>query len=283
MDYALLALAALTVACQNITKKKFNQKSSVGIFFFSGMISLCAMVFFIVINDDWRYQPEQLLHSFGFALSYTAYTLFAVLAMKEGSLAKTSLILSSSLLIPTFYGFLFLNETIGITLIVGLVLLIAGLWLINYEKNPAPSTWKWAVYAFLAFAGSGMCSVVQKIEINTFGSVGKNVFMIVALAMVTVLLFTVSLFSKQERTAFGSIVKKGFPLAAVCGLFNGLCNMLVMYLNPRVPASVIFPVISGGGVVLVFIYAVLVLKEKFTLRQKLGYALGIVSIVLMNL
>ena len=142
MDYVLLAVAALTVACQNITKKKFNQKSSVGVFLFSGMISLCAMAFFIVINDDWSYLPEQLPHSFGFALSYTAYTLFAVMAMKAGSLAKTSLVLSSSLLIPTLYGFLFLNETISITLVVGLALLIAGLWLVNYVKEKSVATFE---------------------------------------------------------------------------------------------------------------------------------------------
>lgn len=193
VDYVLLAVAALTVACQNITKKKFNQKSSVGVFLFSGMISLCAMAFFIVINDDWSYLPEQLPHSFGFALSYTAYTLFAVMAMKAGSLAKTSLVLSSSLLIPTLYGFLFLNETISITLVVGLALLIAGLWLVNYVKEKSVATLKWALFAFLAFAGSGMCSVVQKMQINTFGTEGKNVFMIVALAIVTVMLFTVNL------------------------------------------------------------------------------------------
>lgn len=283
MDYALLAVAALTVACQNITKKKFNQKSSVGVFLFSGMISLCAMLFFIVINDDWSYRPEQLPHSFGFALSYTAYTLFAVMAMKAGSLAKTSLVLSSSLLIPTLYGFLFLNEAISITLVAGLALLIAGLWLVNYVKEKSVTTLKWALFAFLAFAGSGMCSVVQKMQVNTFGTEGKNVFMIVALAIVTVMLFTVALFSKPERTNIGSIVKKSLPLAAACGVFNGLCNMLVMYLNPRVPASILFPVISGGGVVLVFLYSVLVLKEKFTLLQKIGYGLGVASIILMNL
>ena len=72
-------------------------------------------------------------------------------------------------------------------------------------------------------------------------------------------------------------------MAALCGVFNGLCNYLVLYLNPRLPASVMFPVISAGSVVLVFVYATLVQHEKFNLRQKIGYALGVVSIVLLNL
>lgn len=283
MDYVLLALTALTVACQNITKKLFSKKSAVGVFFYSGMISMFAMLFFVVINDDWTFHPEQLGYSFGFAVSYIGFTLFGVLAMKEGSLAKTALVMSSSLLIPTFYGFLFLNEPVSIALLVGLCLLLIALWLINYVKESSGATWKWVIYAFLAFAGAGMCSVVQRMQNDTFGAEGKNLFMILALAMVTVILFVVALFSEPERQNFGNIVRKGLPLAALCGSFSGLCNMLVMYLNPRVAASVLFPVISGGGVVIAFLYAVIVLKEKFTLWQKVGYALGVISIVLMNL
>ena len=79
------------------------------------------------------------------------------------------------------------------------------------------------------------------------------------------------------------VIKKGLPLAALCGISNGLCNYLVLYLNSRLPASVMFPVISAGSVVLVFVYATLIQREKFNLRQKIGYALGVLSIVLLNL
>lgn len=247
------------------------------------MIALCAMVFFVAITRDWSYSLPQLLPSAAFAVCYASATLFAVLAIKHGSLAKTTLIMSCSLLIPSFYGMLFLKEPVSATLVIGIILLVVALIMINYEKDPAPATVKWAIFAFLAFVGNGMCSTVQKIEQNTYGDSGKNVFMIVALGLVAVIMFTMSAFSKDERENCKDIVGKGWIWAALCGVFNGLCNFLVLYLNPRIPASVLFPVISGGSVVMVFIYAILIQKEKFNARQKIGYALGVLSIVLLNL
>ena len=281
--YVILGIAALTVTCQDIFKKKFNQKSDIGVFFFGGMISLFAMMFFIAVNRDWSYSLSQLGYSFSFAVAYATATLFVVLAIKYGSLAKTTLIVSCSLLLPSFYGIIFLREPVGVKLIIGTLLLIVALVMINYEKSSAPTTFKWSIFAILAFIGNGMCSVVQKLEQNTYGSDGQNVFMIVALAMVTVILFIMSFASKEERGQQIRIVKLGWIWAALCGICNGLCNYLVMYLNPRLPASVMFPVISAGSVVLVFLYATLVQHEKFNIRQKIGYAIGVVSIVLLNL
>lgn len=283
MVYVLLGLAALSVTCQDIFKQKFNQKSKNGVFLFSGMISFAAMLFFVAVNRDWSYSSQQLLHSAAFALCYASSTLFAVLAIKHGSLAKTTLILSCSLLIPSFYGMVFLGEPVSVTLVVGIILLVTALIMINYEKDPAPATLKWAIFVFLAFVGNGMCSTVQKIEQNTFGDSGKNVFMIVALALVSVIMLIMSALTKSERENCKDVITKGWLWAALCGVFNGLCNYLVLYLNPRLPASVMFPVISGGSVVMVFVYATLIQKEKFNLRQKIGYALGVLSIVLLNL
>ncbi|MBP3369330.1 MAG: EamA family transporter [Clostridia bacterium] len=281
--YVVLGITALTVTCQDIFKKKFNQKSNTGVFSFGGMISFFAMLFFVAVNRDWSYSLSQLFYSFGFAVAYATATLFAVLAIKYGSLAKTTLIVSCSLLIPSFYGMIFLGEPVGVNLVIGTVLLVIALIMINYEKESSPTSLRWAIFAILAFLGNGMCSVVQRIAQNTFGGEGQNVFMIVALAMVTVMLFGMSFASKEERGERRRVLRVGCLWAALCGACNGLCNYLVLYLNPRLPASVMFPVISAGSVVLVFFYATAVQHEKFNLRQKIGYAIGIVSIVLLNL
>ena len=281
--YLILGIAALTITCQDIFKKKFNQRCDKGSLLFGAMIALFAMLFFVAVNRDWSFRPGQILYSFLFAVSYATTTCCAILAIKHGSLAKTSLIVSCSLLVPSVYGMLFLNEPVGFSLILGTVLLVVALILINYEKDPTPSTVKWFLLVALAFFGNGMCSTVQKMQQLSFGESGKNVFMIVALAMVTLILAFMSLFSREERGHHCEIVKKGLLFGALCGILNGLCNYLVLYLNPRLPASVMFPVISAGSVVLVFVYATVFQHEKFDLKQKIGYALGVVSIVLLNL
>ena len=290
MNYLLLGIIALCVTVQNIFKQKYNDRVKGGILFFNGFCALFAMLFFMVINRDWSYRAELLLPSFGFALSYAVAGVGTVFAIRYGSLAKTSLIISCSLLIPSFYGILFLNEPVGWTLIVGTVLLVIALVLTNYRKPTEEDErqgyclWKWVIFVILAFVGNGMCSTVQKIEGLVYGDEGKNMFMIVALAMVTVMLCGTSFLMKEERAVVKISLRRGWLLGALCGVINGLTNALVMLLNARnMPASVMFPVISGGGIVLIFLYATLIRKEKFNLQQTLGFALGVVSIVLLNL
>ena len=289
MVYVLLGIAALAVTCQDIFKQKYNSRCNGGVFFFSGMISLFAMLFFMAVNRDWSYRAELLLPSVGFALSYATATVCAVLAIRCGSLAKTTLIVSCSLLIPSFYGMVALKEPISVTLVIGTVLLLVALFLINYrkqakgERKTKGASWKWAIFVVLAFVGNGMCSTVQKAEQLYFGEEGKNMFMIVALGFVVVILLTLSFCLREERTAMKETLRRGWLWALLCGLMNGLTNYLVIYLNPRLPASVLFPVISGGSLTLVFLYSTLIRKEKFSPRQYVGFLVGVVSIVLLNL
>lgn len=68
------------------------------------------------------------------------------------------------------------------------------------------------------------------------------------------------------------------------GFANGLTNFLVMYLNlHEMNGSIMFPVISGGSMLIIFFWSRFVLKEHFTIRQYVGYALGLLAIVILNL
>jgi drug/metabolite transporter (DMT)-like permease len=273
------------VAVQNVLKQKFNNRCTGGVFFFSGLVSVFAMSLFIAVNREWYFEARLLIPSAGFALSYAAATVFAVLAMKYGSLALSSLIISCSLLIPTFYGMIALSEPVRATLIVGLVMLVGALVMINYrkEKKEGGNALKWAVCVTLAALGNGMCSVVQKAKQEYWGEAGNNTFMIAALAMVGAIMIIIALCYREERVILGEVARKGTLFALACGLANGITNMLVIYLNPRLSASVIFPVISGGSLVMVFIYSVFVEKERFTKMQYAGFFLGVASIILLNL
>lgn len=285
MPYLLLSIAALAVTGQNIFKQKFNDKCKSGTFFFTGMIAVFAMIFFIAINRDSYYSAKLILPSAAFALSYASATFFAVLAIRYGSLAKSCLIISFSLLVPSFYGILFLREPVSLELILGTVLLIVSLFLINYEKEETEekASLKWYVFVFLAFMGNGLCSTVQKAKQQIHGTEGDNLFMIVALAMVAVLMFILAFCSREERTTVKETIRHGFLWAILCGVANGLTNYLVILLNLELPASTLFPVISSGSLVLSFLYSVFVVREKFSTRQYIGFLIGVVSIVLLNL
>ena len=284
MVYILMIITALFITGQNIVKQKYNNKCAKGTYTFSGMIAFGAFAFFLACNRDWTYSIKLLLPSVAFAIAYAMATVFAVLAIKHGSLTVTTLIISYSLLIPTFYGIFFLKESVGVFLIVGIILLALSLWLTNYRKGEKKQkvTVRWVVYVVLAFVGNGMCSTVQKWEQMTYGEQGQNMFMIVALA-ITVAVFFVCALLTGEKKDIPEVAKKGWVLALFCGVMNGAVNYLVLYMNPKISASVMFPVLSAASLVMVFIYSLLFEKEKFTPMQCVGFAVGVISVILLNI
>ena len=287
MNYFLLFLTALFIVFQKVCQDRYNARRDSGVFFFAGMISFFAMCFFAAINRNWTWSSELILPAVGFGLSYAAATVFVVLAIKSGSLAKTTLITSYSLMVPAFAGLFVLREPLGIPMLVGLVLLVLSLWLTNYRKASADApkekvTLKWIIFVLLAFVGNGMCSTVQKLTPHFLGAdINQNLYMIAALGLSSVVLITASFLTKE--TNLKATLKIGAPLALLDGLFNGAVNYLAIYLNQFIPASVMFPVLSAGEIILIVPYSLLVRREKFTAAQWAGFAVGVVSVVLLNL
>lgn len=282
MVYVALIVTVLFLTGQNIVKKKYEQISSSGVCFFSGMVSLFAMLMFAAVNRNWSFEAGLLLPAFLFGVSYACATVGFLLSIKYGSLANSSLVLAYSLLIPTVYGLIFLDEPIGVTLIIGLFLVALSLWLINYQKTGERITWKWVVFVLIGFFGNGMCSAVQKAAAISYGDEKINLIMVLALGMSSAMMFVASPLMR-EREISSVTVKKGWYLALACGLMNGVVNLLVIFMNTRLPASVMFPVLSGGNLITVFLYSVLVLRERFSVKQYIGFFVGVLSVVLLNL
>lgn len=87
--------------------------------------------------------------------------------------------------------------------------------------------------------------------------------------------------SKDDRV---SVTKGALCPAALCGVSNAIVNAAVMFLNNRsFPTAVMFPVISAGGIVIIFIASVTFFKEKMSPLQVIGFVLGILSIIFFNL
>ena len=282
MNIFYLISIIIGVSAQNIIKKPYTDKTNgKGVYFFSLLTSLSAMLFFVLISNGLNFEIRILPYSLLFALSYALTTVFSVLSVACGSLSLTSLIISYSLMIPTFYGLIFLNDDISIGLFPGIALLALSLLLINKKSDDSPITLKWLIYVLLAFIGNGMCTVSQKMQQVAFGGEYKNEFMILALAVVSIILSLLIIVS--ERKEIKTYVKFGWHLSIICGIMNGAVNLFVMLLSGKMPASLMFPLISAGGIIVTYIVSRFFYKEKLTKTQLCGFILGTISVVFLNI
>lgn len=282
MNAIFLLLVILGISAQHVTTKAYSTKAG-GAYSFSAAKTLTVLIVFtLTAGRNLTFSSESIIYSVAFAIAYSVNAIFTVLAINTGPLSLTSLIGQYSLIIPTLCGLLILNEEAGVALIIGIVLLLVSLLLINLEgkKEEKKITLKWGIYVFLSFVGNGGCSTIQKIQQIKCNGAYKSEFMIIALLISTIALFICTLIS--ERDIMVHSFKKGFPYYSTCGLANGAVNFFVLVLATRMPASVMFPIISAGGIVTTALISIFVYKEKLSLPQKIGMVLGIAAVVVLG-
>ena len=284
MKFMLIGTTIFTCIGQNLLKKRYNKDGQEGPFFFGFLVALFALLFFLLTTKDISLTRVILPYSIGFALTYATCICGSVIAFRTGSLAITSLILSYAVLIPTLYGLLFLKEKATPVQILGIAFMLLSLYLLR-ANSPSKETSKkisiqWILAVFIAFFTDGMCATIQSMQQRVFNGTQNGNYMILSLIICTGFLGILSLIT--ERRHIKVLWKKSlFP--ALCGVFNGATNYLVMIIIALVPVSIYFPVLAAGQLLLMFLISVLVYKEKFQTRQILGLFVGLLSLILLNL
>lgn len=292
MGVLYLVAIIFGISIQSVFKKSYSQKhGSGGVFTFAMITVLTACLFFVVSGGfKFNFNAEVLPYAIGFAAAYCAATVFGFWAILTGPLSLTSLATSYSLLIPTFWGIIFDGDKTSVWLYIGIALLAASLVFINMkdkkpggEKNApeARITVKWVIFVLIALVTNGACSTIQPAQTKKFGGAYDSIFMIISLAIVAVVLLAFALW--KERRVLLPTIKVGTHYMVLCGIANGVVNLFVMLASMTIPKSVMFPLISAGGIVLTWIISVFLYKEKLSTKQNIGLVLGIVSIVFLNL
>lgn len=282
MQYFLLFIVIIMCTAQTVLTKQYNVSAKeINVFSFSAVSSFAALAFFVVSGGfQFAFAAEYIPYSIGFAAAYTTSGIANFLAIHWGSMSITNLVSSYSLLIPTVYGLIALQEKLSAVGIVGVVCLLVSIFLINDSKEKASFSFKWIVALVFAFVAGGMCSTVQKMQQVACDGAYKSDFMVVALVISTCA-FAAAAVLKKEKVKNGFAICTGF--GAMRGVANGIVNLLVMVLAGSIPNAILFPSVSAGGIVLGFIMAVTVYKERLSRQQLIGYVIGTVSVILLNL
>lgn len=292
MQFILLIF--ITVVClsmQDVSKKCYScvgTKDKMGIYTYYFVSVLVTMAVFAVnLNSELFFEPLMVPYSIGFAVSYFAAVLFTLKAIESGSLSLTSLIVSYSLLIPSLYGLIFLNEGISAAKLIGLALLVVSLFCMQADKKDKKKgakriNKKWCVFVAIAFIGNGMCSTLQKVYQLHSGGRGKSEFMLIALCITAIAFLVLRVIHSDTEKGFLPTAKNGGWFGVVSGLCNGIVNWLIMVMSNQ-PASVVYPSISAGSVVLTIAISKIFFKETHSRIQNLSFIIGVFSVVFLNI
>lgn len=223
-----------------------------------------------------------------FGIAFAGATLFTLLAIAEGSLALSGLVISYSLLMPTTWSIIFDGSDVykHWQFIVGIVLLCLSLFLIrgkDGEQGQKKITKRWIIYVILAFFSNGVCNIVMDVHQQSYPGQYRSAFLAMSMIVVVAVCAAVILIRHSKNVRY---VRKPLVIcSSLNGTVNATANLLLMTIIGvgLIPAAVMFPVMSAGQSIFCFLISFILFRERFTKNQYIGYFLGALSVVLLNM
>lgn len=276
-----ISLIVLSSACsvgQSTFTKLASAKdpSSSSMRFNSLKIGAALILFLLISFYSMQFHLPTVLFASWYGLTLFFSTWFGYLALMNGSMALTSLIVSYSVIIPCFFGIAFLGETPGVMRIAGIILLLISMYLLKQQADNVKYSKQWFLYVAITFLCNGFGSITQKMHQTLYPSSYCNEFMICSLFVTFVLFFIISMNSREEKIVG---VRK---YAVIAGILMGFSNYLSLFLSSKVNASVLFPLSSTFSMFCNIAISKLCFKDKFNAMQLTGIGLGVFSVLLIK-
>ena len=292
MGYLLVLLFVALNMGESIAVKSYAKKYNSGGFIMNAIIALFACLFFVskvlLFSDGFNFMQEMIPYALVNSVFYSCGFYFAFVAFKIGPFGLTRLIANFSLMFPIFYGIFFLNEPTGIFTYIGIVLIVAAMFMMNYtgksasrEKKEGTVSLKWLACILISTFANGFISVVTRMQQIKFENACSNEFQIISIGGSFLFLTIVGIIT--DRKNLNHVLKKGTLYGAVSGLFNGAKNFTILLIYELLPLSVVSPLKAGLGIVASFLLSILAYKEKYTVLQKIGVACGGAAVVLLTI
>ncbi len=246
MEYGMLAASALLFALQFLFNQQYQKirgdgtDSAVTLSLYMHGISFLIM---LVLNGfKLRATWFSILMAAIYAAVVLGYSFSSLKAFKTANLSVFSIFaMLGGMLLPLAYGVIFRNEGFTVTKII-CVILIGIATAMSFEKgNKNKGNMK---YYLAVFVLNGLVGVVSTIH-QTKPELAVDSFSFMASVNICVVIFCVAFqLIVNKKITIVSLKELGY-LAGYAGC-NGIGNLLCLIALTTLPASVQFPIVTGG-------------------------------------
>ena len=282
---AILCMASSSVFGGYYNKQNENKRGSSSLYNLI-QISCAFLAWLVIFLLDASFNAKVLLYALGFGLFYTVCMVGMINALKTGPIVLTSLFLQLSLIGVTIWGFFFWDASVTPLVVAGLLLVALSLWLCLYkgkkEDGEEKINVKWLIFVAMMFVGNAGCSIVQRTQQSAFNGEHGGLLMVGAMLISTLTSFI--LFMKDDRSTAKVTAKTSWYFPALAGVCNVGLNVFVMLLaTSSLSPSFIYPVLSVGGLAVSMIFSIVAFHERLKWWQWLGFAIGVIAVVILSL
>lgn len=213
---------------------------------------------------------------------------FGLEALKSGAMVLSSMAGSAGLLLPCVFGIFMFDEPMSLMQLFGILLLIFSGWLlIGYSKKLKGSfTPRTMLLLIGSMLSNGFTMVAQKMFSKYLPDVSVSVFSFLAFGLVGVGMcvgLVPQLMKKEKREEIKKLPKALWFYGAGLSTILLIINQLATIAAKVIPSAIMFPINDGGATIITALTGAVVFKEKLTARSVAGLALGIASLIVINL
>ena len=283
MYYGLLSISVILFGIQFLFNDKFEKEAgnnTASTFLFSFISSVSGLISLLIIN---KFQidatPFTLLMSFFSSAVIIGYNFFSLKAIAYINLSLYSLFaMLGGMVLPFVTGIVFYDEplTIGNTICLVLISIALAITVGKGDKKSKSAT----LYYAGVFILNGMAGVVSKIYASSeYNKCNEAVFSIWA-AFFGVLITSVVLLVLRKNIP--KISKKAYLLGGGYGVINKFANYLLLIALAVLPASVQYPFVTGGVMIVSTIISI-ICGQKPSKREIGAVVLSFVGIIVLVL
>ncbi len=278
MDYIFILGATLLLAVDFAFSKLYQKKSGVGIvagLSFNALNGIfTAAVFFALGGFKFTFSPFSVIMAFAMSAFALCYSLIGFRILRIGNMAMYTLFLmTGGMILPYVYGLIALDEPLRLIRIAGLAVIIAAVALSNSgTKKPTMLQITLCVTVFLL---NGMVSIISKAhQVDTIHApVSSTEFVMLSgiakFIMSSIALLFTKLRVKEKLPKPANIL----PVALASAVAGGISYMLQLIGAKTLPATVLYPCVTGASIIFSAFAGKIFFKEKITKIQWISIAL----------
>lgn len=279
MQYAMLTFAVILLAVNfsfnKIYQKKAGTTLSAALYFncLSGFFT--AVVFFVANGFRLEFSTYSFIMSTMLTMFGMFYTIIGFKIMENGAMALYTLFLmSGGMLVPYVWGLAFLDEQFSVIRGIGLGVILLGVILPNISKNV---NLKQLIMCSTVFFLNGFVSVVSKVhQIEmVYNTIDTQSFVLTG-GIIKFVLSGILWLIIQKNNVNKVFEKQKFrflPLVILSVLVSGTSSFLQLWSAKSLPATVLYPFITGGTIVFSGLAGVIFFKDKLSKKLILSVAM----------
>jgi len=310
VDYFILLLAVLCIAVQFSINKVYQKNFAHGLkdmLFFPLVCGVVNVILFILLSFIFYGKfPELTLFSFVMSVVLsvvgTLSALVGILILKYGKMSVYSVFMMlGGMILPYFYGVFFLSESISVFRIIGLFILICALPCsaidfkgknknnkdnINEKNTRLKAYYMLCIFIFLL---NGATSIISKMHSINGSAVPAANFIVYAnlwsavINFIAYFIFSRHLKKSQKRENTPEPNRNAFHAVLTITIYAavaGLGFLFQLISAETVPAVALYPIVTGGSIVLSAALAAIFFKEKISIPGFAGIIMSLCGTLL---